>query len=86
MRELIAEIRKSPNRIEVLDRLNAILGLLDSVPMKINLWRTQNEAYEIFQTHFHEMQQRKKAGEKEAEQWLGKMETILGYLNISISS
>ncbi len=86
MRELIAEIKKEPNKFEVLDRLNAILGLLDSVPVKINLWRTQNEVCEIFQAHFHEMQQRKNAGEKAAEQWLSKIETTFNYLNLSVSS
>jgi alpha-amylase/alpha-mannosidase (GH57 family) len=86
MRQLIAEVKKTPHKCEALDRLNVILGLLDSVPMKINLWKTQNEVFEIFQTHYQEMQKRKKAGEKEAEQWLGKLETTLTYLNISVSS
>jgi alpha-amylase/alpha-mannosidase (GH57 family) len=86
MLQLIVEIKKTPHKFEALDRLNAILGLLDSVPMKINLWKTQNEVFEIFQVHCQEMQQRKKAGEKEAEEWLGKMETILSYLNMSVSS
>jgi alpha-amylase/alpha-mannosidase (GH57 family) len=86
MRQLIAEVKKTPHKCEALDRLNVILGLLDSVPMKINLWKTQNEVFEIFQTHYQEMQKRKKAGEQEAEQWLGKMETTLTYLNISVSS
>ncbi len=86
MRQLIVEVKKAPHKCESLDRLNVILGLLDSVPMKINLWETQNEVFEIFQAHCQEMQKRKKAGEKEAEQWLGKMETTLSYLNISVSS
>ena len=82
----IVEIKKAPHLFEALDRLNAVLRLLDSVPMKINLWETQNEVFEIFQTHSHEMQNRKEAGEKEAEQWLDKMGTTFNYLNISISS
>jgi alpha-amylase/alpha-mannosidase (GH57 family) len=86
MRQLIVEIKKAPHLFEALDRLNAVLRLLDSVPMKINLWETQNEVFEIFQTHSHEMQNRKEAGEKEAEQWLDKMGTTFNYLNISISS
>jgi alpha-amylase/alpha-mannosidase (GH57 family) len=86
MRELISEFKKAPHKFEALDRLNGILGLLDSVPMKVNLWKTQNEVFEVFQSHCQEMQQRKKAGEKEAEQWLGKMDNALSYLNISVSS
>jgi alpha-amylase/alpha-mannosidase (GH57 family) len=86
MQQLIVEIKKVPHKLEMLDRLNAILGLLDSVPMKINLWKTQNEVFELFQDHCQEMQQRKKAGEKEAEQWLAKMDITLSYLNISVSS
>jgi alpha-amylase/alpha-mannosidase (GH57 family) len=86
LRQLIAEIKKAPHKFEALDRLNTILGLLDSVPMKINLWKTQNEVFEVFQARCQEMQQRKKAGDKEAGQWLGKMDTTLSYLNMSVSS
>ncbi|MGK0180716.1 MAG: hypothetical protein ACI8PD_002528, partial [Nitrospinales bacterium] len=32
------------------------------------------------------MQKRKQTGDKDAEQWLGKMETTLCYLNMSVSS
>jgi alpha-amylase/alpha-mannosidase (GH57 family) len=85
MQQLIVEIKKTPHKFEALDRLNAILGLLDSVPMKINLWKAQNEVFEIFQSQIQEMKTRKMAGDKEAEQWLGKMETTLSYLNISVS-
>lgn len=86
MQQLLDEIKTSSNNLNVLDRLNAVLGLLDSVPMKINLWNAQNEVYEIFQTQAQDMQKRKKAGEKEAEQWLNKMDTALDYLNISVPS
>lgn len=86
MRQLIAAIKKAPQNFEALDKLNAILRLLDSVPMKVNLWKTQNEVFDVFQSHWQEMQLRKKAGEKEAEQWLDKMNTTLRYLNISVSS
>ncbi|MFT4578304.1 MAG: alpha-amylase/alpha-mannosidase (GH57 family) [Nitrospinales bacterium] len=86
MRQLIVEIKRSPHMFEALDRLNAVLGLLDSVPMKINLWKTQNEVFEIFQAHYEGMQKRKQTGDKDAEQWLGKMETTLCYLNMSVSS
>jgi hypothetical protein len=84
--QLIVEIKKAPHKLEVLDRLNAILGLLDSVPMKVNLWKAQNEVFEILQAHYPKMQERKKAGENEADQWLGKMDTVLIYLNISVPS
>jgi alpha-amylase/alpha-mannosidase (GH57 family) len=83
---LIVEIKRSPHKLEVLDQLSAILGLIDSVPMKINLWKPQNSIFKIFHTHCKEMQQRKKAGDKMADQWLSKMDTTLSYLNISVSS
>jgi alpha-amylase/alpha-mannosidase (GH57 family) len=86
MLQLIVEIKKAPHKFEALDRLNAILGLLDSVPMKINLWKAQNEMFEVFQAHYEKMQQRKKAGENEADQWLEKMDATLSFLNISASS
>lgn len=82
LKQLILQIKEFPYELERLDRLNSILSLLDSVPMKINLWNAQNEIFEIIKSHYQAMQGRKCSGDKEAGEWVNSIETALNYLNI----
>ena len=83
IQHLIERISKSPSEIELVDQLNSILGLLDSVPMKIHLWDAQNEIFEIINSYYPGMNAKKNDGNKEAKEWLDKMNAILKFLDIS---
>ncbi|MBT6718193.1 MAG: DUF3536 domain-containing protein [Nitrospina sp.] len=83
LKHLIERISKSPSEIELVDQLNSILGLLDSVPMKIHLWDAQNEIFEIINSYYPGMNAKKNDGNKEAKEWLDKMNAILKFLDIS---
>ncbi|MBC8284125.1 MAG: DUF3536 domain-containing protein [Nitrospinae bacterium] len=81
--EVIFRIKNSPYEVENLNCLNSILGLLDVAPMKVNLWRSQNEIFSIVESFSREMQERNTAGDKEAGEWLNKIGATLNYLSIS---
>ena len=81
--QAIIRIKKSPRNIENLHSLNFLLGLLDTLPMKVNLWTAQNEMFDIINSLFQEMQNNKLEGDKNAGAWVEEMEKTLNYLNIS---
>lgn len=83
IKQSIAEVKKSPFEVEKLNHLNSILGLLDVVPMKVNLWEAQNEFFSIVNSRFQQKKEKIMGEVKDYEDWLKEMETALNYLNIS---
>ncbi len=83
LENFIEEIAKSPFDIKLLDQLISILGLLDSIPMKMNLWDAQNDTFEIIDSYYSGMNEKKNNGDIAAGEWLGKMDAILSFLDIS---
>ncbi len=81
--QAIFEFMKSPYEVEKLIHLNSVLGLLDLVPMKVSLWKAQNEFFGIIDSYYQEMEKRKINGDIEAAEWINEMETSFNYLNIS---
>lgn len=83
IKQSICEVKKSPFEVEKLNHLNSILGLLDVVPMKVNLWEAQNEFFSIVNSRFQQKKEKIMGEVKDYEDWLKEMETALNYLNIS---
>lgn len=68
IKKAILEFKNSPDETGNLNRLNSLLGLLDMVPMKVNLWAAQNEIFCIFESLSRKMRERRAMGEKAADE------------------
>ncbi|MEK9628168.1 MAG: DUF3536 domain-containing protein [Nitrospinota bacterium] len=83
IKQVIKDIEKHPEDMEKLDCLNSLLGLLDFIPMKLNLWNAQNEVFKKVIPQYMELKKRKSDGEQNVDEWVDKIESVLNYLNIS---
>jgi hypothetical protein len=67
MAESLANDHKN---LPLIKRLDAAMGLVKSLPFQVNLWRTQNIFYEMFQHVNGELRDTADHSDKQAKVWI----------------
>ncbi|MGH7807300.1 MAG: DUF3536 domain-containing protein, partial [Thermodesulfobacteriota bacterium] len=74
----------NPSETSLLQRLNAILDITRSLPFMLNLWKAQNNYYEILQTVYPEFRDRAEKGDENARTWVGLFTSLGDKLSIRV--
>ncbi len=69
-----AGLRSEPTDTSLLERLNAVLGLLQSLPFKVNLHTVQNTCYWMKESFYKDMKVRARGGDQGARHWVELLE------------
>jgi hypothetical protein len=65
---LMGELRAAPTDLGLLEKLEAAIGLVGSLPFEVQLWKVQNLYYEMLQKVYPEFRAR---ADEEAQDWVG---------------
>ncbi len=74
----------NPSELASLQELEAAIGLLDSLPFTVNLWRVQNICYDLLQNVYPEYRKRARNGEEGAREWVNHFKTLAQRISIRI--
>ncbi|NIS72201.1 MAG: DUF3536 domain-containing protein [Proteobacteria bacterium] len=74
----------SPTELGLLQRLEAALSVLGSLPFEVNLWKVQNICYDLLGEVYRNLQRSAEQGDKKAREWLNGFRNLLGNLSIRI--
>jgi alpha-amylase/alpha-mannosidase (GH57 family) len=67
---LAEELLGQPDDLSLLTRLNKAANLVQTLPFKVNLWKTQNICYKILHAHCPQLQEKAALGDQNAREWL----------------
>jgi len=70
MRRLSERLLENPYDIELLKKLETAAGVAQNLPFEVNIWRTQNNYYEMLQKVFPEQVKKAEQGDTTARQWV----------------
>jgi alpha-amylase/alpha-mannosidase (GH57 family) len=74
----------SPTELGLLQRLEAALSVIGSLPFEVNLWKVQNICYDVLGDVYRNLQSSAEQGDKSARQWVNTFRNLLGKLSIRI--
>jgi hypothetical protein len=70
MRRLSEQLLDNPHDIELMKKLEAAAGVAQNLPFGVNVWRTQNNYYEMLQKVFPEQVEKAAQGDSAAREWV----------------
>ncbi|GFO67659.1 glycoside hydrolase [Geomonas limicola] len=70
MEELTHTMVEDPHNVELIAKIDKLMGLIRSVPLDIVLWKVQNDYYVLAKTVYPEYLKRERDGEAGAAIWL----------------
>jgi alpha-amylase/alpha-mannosidase (GH57 family) len=82
IRRLSEQLLESPDDIELMKKLEAASGLAQSLPFQVNVWRAQNNYYQMLQKIYPERLDKAMQGDHAAAEWV-QLFAALG-LNLSV--
>jgi len=70
MQSLAEQLLDQPDDLSRLERLNKAAQLVQTLPFKVNLWKTQNICYKILHAHCPNLSEKASFGDQNAKDWL----------------
>jgi hypothetical protein len=65
-----------PEDVALLQELDAIVGLAQSLPFEVDVWKLQNVYYELLQTIFPEFEEEAHQGYADARAWVESFQAL----------
>jgi alpha-amylase/alpha-mannosidase (GH57 family) len=81
---LAKSFRDTPTEMTILQKLEAFVTLLPSLPFRLNLWTVQNMFYNILQDTYPEMRAKSLQGDTVAQEWVPLFRELCKNLNIRV--
>lgn len=82
---LMEGFRSAPEDPEVLSKVRDCLKLVSTLPVKMNLWETQNVYFSLGKTVYPKMYERARAGEELAVRWTDAFNDLSNYVHVKVS-
>ncbi len=79
-------LARNPLDPSLLAGVHALIGLLPSLPLAVNLWHVQNVYFEMARTMYGETLSRAKAGEKGPAEWVERFRQIGQALSFNVAT
>ena len=76
LEKLMRQFAADPENSELLDRVEARAGLMNSLPFPVVLWLPQNIWFEMLRTVFDAFQQRAADGDEQAAAWVDRFRRV----------
>jgi alpha-amylase/alpha-mannosidase (GH57 family) len=81
---LAASLRKNPDDLKLLERLEAATRLASTAPFTVNLWNVQNSFYDLRRDQSGRMRARADAGDARARAWLETFHALADLVGVSL--
>jgi alpha-amylase/alpha-mannosidase (GH57 family) len=78
------QLLSNPSELASLQELEAAIGLLDSLPFTVNLWRVQNICYDLLQNVYPAYRKRATNDDEGAREWVNHFKTLAQRISIRI--
>ncbi len=78
------QLSANPAELALLQKLEAGLSLLPSLPFQVNLWKVQNIYYDLAQAVYPEFKARADQGDEKARQWLDHFTALSQKLSVRV--
>lgn len=78
------QVEESPDRLELLNRINQSIVLIYNLPFDVNLRKLQNIFYDTAQRKFPDHRRKMELGDKAAADWIDVFEAVCEKLNIRL--
>jgi len=79
---MMSDIRSDPESLAPLEKINNLLATLDTFPLDLNLWRSQNIYFSTCQQFREDLKERRKKGDHQAAQWIELMKNLGKHLSV----
>lgn len=67
---LAKEFQANPNDLELLNKFEATVSLVDVLPFEVNLWKAQNTYFQVLQTNYAAIYRKAEEGDEDAAKWI----------------
>jgi len=81
---LAARFAARPNELELLQELTGAIGLADSLPFEVDLWRVQNIYFRLGEEHVSPVRVAAARGDRQARRWMACIAVLGSLLRVRI--
>ena len=74
-------LQNSPENMEIIERATKIIGLVTSLPIRLNLWLSQNIAFKIAETSY---KPKKNSNDKNVQAWIKAFKSLCELIGIRL--
>jgi alpha-amylase/alpha-mannosidase (GH57 family) len=85
LEKLIRQFAADPGNAELLGRIEARIGMVNSLPFPVVLWLPQNIWFDMRRTVFDGFEQRAAAGDKRAAEWVERFRRLGQSLSVQVN-
>ena len=75
---------ENPTDLSLLQKAGTALGLLQSLPFQVNLWKLQNLCYEVLQSTYADLRLKAAEGGDTAREWINHFDALADKLSLRI--
>ncbi len=79
-----AQFSQKPHSLEILSQLEEFVGIIGTLPFQVNLWRVQNDFFQLTKDAFPTLSKQGGSEEYSADAWLALFQTLGNHLSISL--
>ena len=73
-----------PDNLNYLTQLDKTVSVARSLPLEVNLWKTQNVCYELLQTRYAELLEKSEEGGQNAGAWIERFRELAEKLSLRV--
>ncbi|MCP8304816.1 MAG: DUF3536 domain-containing protein [archaeon] len=80
----LGKLVNEPENVENLEKVERLVELLSKLPVRLNLWQSQNTIFSLGRQYYHSMRERSEKGEEEAARWLAAFDRLSEKLGVQV--
>jgi alpha-amylase/alpha-mannosidase (GH57 family) len=84
---IVSELGKMmdvPYNVETLERVERLVGLMNKLPIQMDLWRAQNIFYLLAKQHYQQIKAKSSFADEELIRWIAAFKRLSEYLKIKV--
>ncbi len=84
---IVSELGKmidAPEDVALLERVERLVGLMNELPVHMDLWRAQNIFYLLAKQHYQQIKARSSIADEESIRWIAAFKRLSEYLKIKV--
>lgn len=79
---LMEKLSRKPLDVSLLESIRTMFQIFSSLPLDLDLWRTQNIYFSIARQHYSEMKEKAERGDQTAQKWVKNFDNLEDYLHM----
>ncbi len=82
--QLMEKLLASPENLELLQSIETLMNIVETLSLDLNLWRAQNVYFRVCQKYYQDKEGRKEKQDEKYKEWLGLMQNLGRFLDVKI--